>query len=111
MAAARIAPPLHLIRGAHGKDGRMNHGPDRADARIRHFIEENYLFGESGAWKDSDSFLEGGILDSTGILQLIAFLGETYRITVADEEIIPENLDSIEKVAAYVERKSSVGWI
>ena len=72
---------------------------------IRKFIEENFLFGETFTLKDSDSFLESGILDSTGILQLIAFLGEAYGVVVADEEVIPDNLDSIAKVAAYVERK------
>lgn len=73
--------------------------------QVRNFLEENFLFGRQNDLKDGDSFLEGGILDSTGILQLIAFLGETYGITVADEEVTPENLDSIDKIAAYLNRK------
>ena len=77
----------------------------QAAQRVRSFIEENFLFGQPFTLKDSDSFLEGGILDSTGILQLIAFLGEAYGITVEDEEVIPDNLDSIDKVCVYIHRK------
>ena len=77
----------------------------QAAQTIRSFIEENFLFGQAYALQDSDSFLDGGILDSTGILQLIAFLGKTYDITVEDEEIIPDNLDSIDKISAYLHRK------
>lgn len=73
--------------------------------QVRNFLEENFLFGQQSVLKDGDSFLDGGILDSTGILQLIAFLGETYGITVADEEVIPDNLDSIDKISAYLRRK------
>ena len=73
--------------------------------QVRNFLEENFLFGRQNDLKDGDSFLEDGILDSTGILQLIAFLGETYGITVADEEVTPDNLDSIDKIAAYLNRK------
>ncbi len=75
--------------------------------QIRSFIVENFLFGESNnGLKDTDSFLESGIVDSTGILELVAFLEETYGILVEDEELIPENLDSIANVSAYVQRKS-----
>lgn len=72
---------------------------------VRRFITQNYLLGQDHAVGDSDSFLEHGIIDSTGVLELVAFLEEVYGITVEDEELIPENLDSIEKVAAYVSRK------
>ena len=77
----------------------------KAAQRIRSFIEENFLFGQAYTLRDSDSFLDGGILDSTGILQLIAFLGETYGIAVEDEEVTPDNLDSIDKISAYLHRK------
>ena len=73
--------------------------------QVRNFLEENFLFGRQDDLKDGDSFLDGGILDSTGILQLIAFLGETYGITVEDQEVTPDNLDSIDKIAAYLNRK------
>jgi acyl carrier protein len=75
---------------------------------IRKFIVDNYFLGQDESrLKDGDSFLEYGILDSTGILQLITFLEETYGITVGDEDISPDNLDSIERVAAYLRRKAN----
>ncbi|HLK49265.1 MAG TPA: acyl carrier protein [Bryobacteraceae bacterium] len=54
---------------------------------------------------DNESFLESGILDSTGVLQLVDFLEQAYGVKVEDEELIPDNLDSIEKISAYLERK------
>lgn len=72
---------------------------------IRNFIIENFLFEEDKNLKEETSFLENGILDSTGVLELIAFLEETYEIEVEDEELIPQNLDSITSVAQYVQRK------
>lgn len=73
---------------------------------IRDFVVENFLLGESNnGLKDTDSFLDNGIVDSTGILELVAFLEEAYDIQVEDEELIPENLDSIANVTAYVQRK------
>lgn len=73
---------------------------------IHSFILENFLFGDSGnGLKDTDSFLENGIIDSTGVLELVSFLEEKFGIEVEDEELIPENLDSIVNVAAYLEKK------
>ncbi|BBO72936.1 acyl carrier protein [Desulfosarcina widdelii] len=74
---------------------------------IRNFIIENFLFGNANGLKDDTSFLEEGIIDSTGVLELVTFLEETYEIQVDDEELIPENLDSIDNVAAYLERKTA----
>jgi acyl carrier protein len=73
--------------------------------KIREFIIENFLFGTDEGFKDETSFLEGGIIDSTGILELVAFLEEEFSISVDDEEMIPENLDSVSNVAAYLQRK------
>ena len=76
--------------------------------QITSFIVENFRFGESNdGLKESDSFLDNGIIDSTGILELVSFIEETYAIQVDDEELIPENLDSIANVSAYVQRKST----
>ena len=55
--------------------------------------------------RDDDSFLDNGILDSTGVLQLVAFLEERFQITVDDEELLPENFDSIENVVKYLGEK------
>lgn len=73
---------------------------------IRAFIVENFLFGSDEGLTDSSSFMEEGIIDSTGILELIDFVEGNYDISVEDEEMIPENLDSINNLVAYVERKS-----
>ena len=73
---------------------------------IRAFIIENFLFSSSdNGLKDTDSFLENGVIDSTGVLELISFLEEKYAIQVQDEEIVPENLDSINAVVAFLRRK------
>ena len=74
---------------------------------IRHFIIENFLFEDSGTLTNDSPFLESGIMDSTGVLELVTFIEESFGITVADEDLIPENLDSIGRVAAYVEQKRS----
>jgi acyl carrier protein len=73
--------------------------------KIRAFVVENFLFGKDDGFADDTSFLEEGIIDSTGILELVSFLEEEYSISVEDEELVPENLDSINNAVAYVERK------
>ena len=72
---------------------------------IREFINDNFLFGKNEDLQEDTSFLESGIIDSTGILELIAFLEEKYGITVDDEEIVPENLDSLKNLSVFLERK------
>ncbi len=73
--------------------------------KIWSFIVENFLYGSAGDLEDDTSFLEEGIIDSTGALELVDFLEKTFSITVADEELIPENLDSINSVVDYTNRK------
>ena len=76
------------------------------EKEIRDFIVENFLFGgPDDDLKDDDSLLDKGIIDSTGVLELVAFLEKSYGIRVEDEELVPENLDSIASVGAYVLRK------
>ena len=75
-------------------------------ARVRAFIEENFLFREDmSGLADSDLLLENGVMDSTGILELVAFLESDFAIQMSDAEIVPENLDSVAAIAAYLERK------
>ena len=74
---------------------------------VREFVVENFLFGDSSQLDENTSFLESGIIDSTGILELIQFLEETYDIKIEDEELIPENLDSLKDVALFLELKSA----
>ena len=73
--------------------------------KIRNFIVENFLFGSDNGLTDDASFLDEGIIDSTGILELVSFIEEDFGVAVEYEELIPENLDSIKNVVAYLERK------
>ena len=73
--------------------------------KVRSFIVENFMFGNDEGLSDDTSFLEQGILDSTGVLELVDFLEETFSIKVDDEELIPENLDSIKNLVAYLGKK------
>lgn len=75
------------------------------EQEIREFIVENFLFGEEAGLQEESSFLKEGIVDSTGIMQLVSFLQEQYGLVVEDEELIPENLDSIKRVAAFIRTK------
>lgn len=73
--------------------------------QLRTFVYRDILLGQDLVLGDSDSFLQNGVFDSMGVLELVAFLQETYGITVEDEELIPDNLDTFDNVAAYVSRK------
>ena len=73
---------------------------------VKQFIVDKFLFGQGGdTLAGSDSFLARGIIDSTGVLELVAFLEDRYKIQIDDLELLPENLDSIDRVAAFVETK------
>ena len=73
---------------------------------IKQFILQNFLFtSDEAAVANSESLMEKGVVDSTGILELIMHLEERYGIKVQDEEMLPANLDSIDRIAAFVERK------
>jgi acyl carrier protein len=72
---------------------------------IRAFVVQNFMFGQDTGLGDEDSFLEAGIVDSTGVLELVGFLETRYAIVVADDDLVPANLDSVERVARFVERK------
>lgn len=74
---------------------------------VRNFIVENFLFGDGKALKEDTSFLEDGIIDSTGILELVFFLEETYGMKIEDDELVPENMDSLQNIARFLERKLS----
>ena len=74
--------------------------------QIRAFVAENFLFSANGFdLSDDASFLDEGVVDSTGTLELVMFVEETFGIEVGDNEIEPENFDSVDKLAAYIARK------
>ena len=72
---------------------------------IRSYIVENFLFGDDSGFENDASFLEEGILDSTSALELVGFIEKEFSITVDDEEVIPENLDSIDNVVKFLAKK------
>jgi acyl carrier protein len=78
------------------------------EQEIRRFVVDNFLFGQDGSGLgDADSFLEHGIIDSTGVLELVSFLETRFGMKIADAELVPENLDSIDGVAGFVRRKAA----
>ncbi len=75
-------------------------------SEIKAFIVANFLFGDEGnTFTDEQSFLETGIIDSTGLLELVAFVEQKYGISIGDREMVPENLDSLRNVSQLVARK------
>jgi acyl carrier protein len=71
---------------------------------IRSFIVDKFLFGRAKELHDDQSLL-GTVIDSTGSLELVSFLQDRFGIVVEDEEVVPENLDSVKSVVAYVAKK------
>lgn len=75
---------------------------------VKAFIIENFLFGDTAhALADTDSLIENGIIDSTGVLELVAFIEDHFGITIADADIVPANLDSLTRITAFVTAKAS----
>ena len=74
-------------------------------SKVREFVVENFLFGDGEELKQETSFMEEGIIDSTGILELVFFLEETFSISVEDDELVPENMDSLRSIAGFIDRK------
>jgi acyl carrier protein len=75
--------------------------------QVRDFVIANFYVGDLASLEDRTSLLDQGIIDSTGVLEVIGFVETTFGVTVEDSEMLPENLDSIESIAAYVARKTS----
>jgi len=73
--------------------------------QIRTFVTSNFYVVDPAALKDEESLLDSGVIDSTGVLEVIAFIEDTFGLTVEDMEMLPENLDSIERITNFVIRK------
>lgn len=89
---------------------RQTNSPEQAEVQdvVSKFIKENYLYWTNDFdLQDDHSLMEGGIVDSTGILELAAFLESTFRITINDDEFVPENLDTLSAIGAFILRKSN----
>lgn len=79
---------------------------DTVALEIREFIVANFLFGQEGkGFTEAESFLESGIIDSTGLLELVTFVEQKYGIAIADRELLPENLDSLKNITQFIARK------
>ncbi len=75
-------------------------------ALVREFIVENFLFGDGAPLtSDSLSLLDSGIMDSIGVMELVSFLEGEMEITVPDSDLIPDNLDSVDNLVAFIERQ------
>ena len=71
---------------------------------IRGYIVENFLFGDDEGFDDQTSFLEDGIIDSTGIMELVEFVENHFNLQVDDEELVPENFDSIQNIVNFLKK-------
>ena len=77
------------------------------ETQIKDYIARNLLFSDNGfPYGDEVSFLEEGIVDSIGVMELVAFVEENFSIKVDDLDVTPENFDSVIRMAAYIRRKS-----
>jgi acyl carrier protein len=74
--------------------------------KLRDFIAETFLFGDKSKLTDGDSFMQKGIIDSTGVLELANFVESEYNFSIADDEMIPDNLDSILNLSKFIARKT-----
>ncbi len=78
------------------------------EREVREFVLKNFFYGDDDAGlSGTASFIERGIIDSTGVLEIVNFLESRFEITLRDDELVPANLDSIEKIARFVTRKRS----
>jgi acyl carrier protein len=82
------------------------------EEKVRGFIEERFL-ASAGLERvqEEESFIENGIIDSTGVLELVHFLEETFVIKIEDDELVPDNLDSIRNIVAFLGRKTSMNTL
>lgn len=78
---------------------------DSISLEIRQFIVQNFLFGDDQGLQNDTSFMQSGIIDSTGILELVNYIEQTHGIRIQDDELIPENLDSIDNLHQFLQKK------
>ncbi len=79
------------------------------EKQLRRFVIDNFLYGREEKFSNDDSFLEMGLIDSTGMLELVGFLETSYGIEVEDADLVPQNLDSVARLAQFVRRKKQNG--
>jgi len=76
--------------------------------KVHDYLVESFMLGHGNGLEASQSLLESGMIDSTGVMELVMFLEKTFEIQVADEDLVPENLDTINSIVQFVQRKTAV---
>ncbi len=83
-------------------------GVDDVKQAVRQFVLDNFMMGgDQSSLADSDSFIEKHIVDSTGFIELVSFLEQTYALRIEDDEMVPDNLDSLQNIARFIHAKAS----
>ena len=77
--------------------------------KIKTFVVANFLFGDDEGLAEETSFLESGVIDSMGILELVDYIEKEFKVAISDEELLPENLDSINNISSFLENKMDLG--
>ena len=75
-------------------------------AKVKDYIEKNFVYDQETTLKADESLLDSGLVDSTGILEVVAFIEETFGVSIEDEEMVPDNLDSVTKISSFIARKA-----
>lgn len=78
-------------------------------AKVREFIVENFLMGDDDGFNTEDSLLDTGVIDSTGVLELVMFIEDNFSFEVEDSDVVPENFDTVDALAAYITSKEEQG--
>jgi acyl carrier protein len=86
---------------------KMNTTGNHINVQVRKFILEKFPLARKQQIKDSDPLLESGVLDSLGVLDLVSFVEQEFSVHVADDELVPENFQTIDRITAFIETKSS----
>jgi acyl carrier protein len=73
---------------------------------VRQFIESNFIFNKKKTLGDDESLIDSGVIDSTGVLELIAFLEQKFQVKFEDSELVAENFDSVNKIVMFIAKKS-----
>jgi acyl carrier protein len=79
---------------------------NKVEQQVRDFVAQNFVMAEAADLAADQSLMEARLIDSTGVLELVAFLEEAFGVQVSDEDLVPENLDTIGSIVAYVQRKT-----
>ncbi len=100
-----IADSTQADSGDLTTGGSSNGGSAGVAAQVRAFLVDSFLLGDDDGFANDESLLDAGIVDSTGVMEVVTFLEDTYSIAIDDDELVADNLDSVDRLAAFVVRK------